>query len=239
MYQNIPNPPEKVKPLVKLFAELEKEIQSNLNLDAETADEMPNQMRTVDEEACYPERVAQLYELDEMVKHYHELEELYSTLESVGVTDKHVNDVSKGADEGDKDVNVVCKGEEEGEDEASRDDVGEIRDIQSGIELSTERDMTSHTESKGAVLLKEIKLSLHVLRTEEDTENRMMTVADNESDTPGCKTRCFEEHEDSKAINAKGKRTRKRERRRSIRNKNHIPRKHRNRRKNRTDIVLL
>ena len=224
MYQNIPNPPEKVKPLVKLFAELEKEIQSNLNLYAETADEMPNQMRTVDEEACYPERVAQLYESDEMVKHYQELEELYSILESGGVTDKHVN--------------AECKVEEEGEDEASRYDVGEIRGIQSGIEMSGERDITSHTKSKGAVLLKEIKLSLDVLRTEEDTENRMITVANSETDAQ-CNARCFKEHEDIKAINAKGKRTKKREMKHSIRKKKHIPRKPRNRRKNRTDIVML
>lgn len=191
----MPNPPEKVKPLVKLFAELEKEIQSNISpwMTTEGAGQSPFIAR-VAEEAAYPEKIAQLYDLDEMVKHYHDLEELYTGLESGGENEEHFN-----ADTGDVhvDTDVV-------EDVATV----EICNVASARKTSANQVIPNQSKSKSAVLLREIKLSLDALLTKEDIEklvsNDMETLAHNENDT-WCKARCFVEQEDDTLTTANDK----------------------------------
>ena len=75
MFQGTAEPPDKVKPLVKLFIELEKEIEAIYQRSTAVV-KGSNQTQSV-----YPEKVRQLYELEEMVDHYNTLRELYSSLE--------------------------------------------------------------------------------------------------------------------------------------------------------------
>ena len=132
MFQSLPNPPEKIKPLVEMFAELEKEIHSSMN------PEIAVQTLTADIQSNYPEKVAQLYDLDEMVKHYNDLKKLYINLECEGAG--------------------KCKNDTE--------------DIESVKRFTANPDEQNQTKTKGAILLKEIALSLGALLREEMHEER-------------------------------------------------------------------
>ena len=110
MFQGTAEPPDKVKPLVKLFIELEKEIEAMYQRSTAVV-KGSNQTQPV-----YPEKVRQLYELEEMVDHYNTLREIYSSLEedvanvddyidtnalasggSVGMDEHRVQAITKGA----------------------------------------------------------------------------------------------------------------------------------------------
>ena len=259
LFQNIPNPPEKVKPLVKLFAELEEELQSELSPErtAKGTAQSPVQTRIAEEQAVYPERIAQLYDLDEMVKHYHELEELYTGLESGGVDEEQFQDETCDVNK-DEAVDVhkdeavdVHKEETVDVDNDETVDVdegvtgdsatGDIGDIDSGRVISAHRVIPKQLKSKSAVLLKEIKLSLDALLTEEDTDKRVCIdiecSAHNENDA-WCKARCFEEHEAGTLTKTKDKRRRTRERCRK-RKKHYRLRRFHSRKKRNNNIVLL
>ena len=75
MFQGSKEPPDKVRPLVELFIELEKEIEV-LYRSKTGKNESATEVGFV-----YPEKVPQLYDLEEMIVHYKELKELYSVLE--------------------------------------------------------------------------------------------------------------------------------------------------------------
>lgn len=86
MYQGTPEPPEKIRPIVELFVELEKELQTSMFSDKEHVDQ------AMEKKPNYPEKVSQLYNLDEMRRHYRELKELHTALDSKPDSlQKHVN----------------------------------------------------------------------------------------------------------------------------------------------------